>query len=214
LRYNHGKLVAEDIQLQTVKRGESITFQTTIKNTGTDAVRLNPSWSWNTTNLILLDAYPITIQPGESKILHFELHTEKLYNTYAQTVYFSDNTDGWDHLTIDYSGQLISENYPSILFDTTTVKLETYQGGPGDFEYWFTNDGSAPLIITMVKTSCGCLAPSYYPKEPIKPGERNVIKIRYDTNRIGPINKSITVETNVSDYPVVLRVLGNITAKE
>lgn len=49
-----------------------------------------------------------------------------------------------------------------------------------------------------------------YSREPVLPGERNVIKVRYDTKRIGPINKSITVYTNVGEMPVILRVKGMV----
>jgi hypothetical protein len=61
----------------------------------------------------------------------------------------------------------------------------------------------------MCKGSCGCIVPSWS-KEPLSPGERDVIKVKYDTNRIGPINKSVTVHTNASETPIVLRVKGMV----
>ena len=213
LKNNQGKLVSEYVALPTVKRGEKIVFASTVKNEGKTTVKIYPLTDWNDPALKSLDAYPISIKPGDSCKLNFELKTDRLFNFYSRQAYFSSNADDQNRMVISYSGELISENYPSILFDSTSLKLDTYKGGPGEFHFWFTNDGNEPLIITMVKTSCGCLVP-YYPKEPIMPGERNEIKIKYDTYRVGPINKTATVQTNVSDHPITLRVLGSVREVE
>ena len=57
----------------------------------------------------------------------------------------------------------------------------------------FKNTGTEPLIISGAKGSCGCTVPNW-PKEPIMPGETSQIEVRYDTKRVGAINKTITVE--------------------
>ena len=77
----------------------------------------------------------------------------------------------------------------------------------------FTNTGTEPLIIKSARGSCGCTVPTW-PKEPIMPGERGVIEIRYDTQRIGPINKSVTVTTNESEQESRISLKGNISADE
>ena len=85
--------------------------------------------------------------------------------------------------------------------------------GNGNFDYRFTNTGKMPLIISTVKTSCGCLVASR-PKEPILPGESGIIRAKYDTKRIGPVNKSITVTSNASQPRIVLRVKGMVNRLE
>ncbi len=88
------------------------------------------------------------------------------------------------------------------------------QGGNASTEFMFTNTGSEPLIISNARGSCGCTVPSW-PKQPIKPGETSSIKVKYDSNRIGPINKSVTITSNAGNEPTkVLRIKGNITAKD
>ena len=42
------------------------------------------------------------------------------------------------------------------------------------------------------------------PEAPIAPGVKGEIQVKYDTNRIGPIRKTITVNSNARDNPVVL----------
>lgn len=66
---------------------------------------------------------------------------------------------------------------------------------PGFRVFKFKNTGTEPLMITNAQGSCGCTVPEW-PKEPIKPGAIGEIKIKYDINRKGAINKSVTVTTN------------------
>ena len=86
------------------------------------------------------------------------------------------------------------------------------QHGDASTEFKFTNTGTEPLIISNAKGSCGCTVPQW-PKEPIKPGESNVIKVKYDSKRIGPINKSVTITSNAANTPTkVIRIKGKIDA--
>ena len=71
-----------------------------------------------------------------------------------------------------------------------------YNGDPYcTFE--FKNTGDEPLIISNSKGSCGCTVPTW-PKEPIAPGATGSIKVKYDTKRPGPINKSCLLYTSPS----------------
>lgn len=62
------------------------------------------------------------------------------------------------------------------------------------------NTGNEPLIIQQVKSPCSCTVADW-PKEPILPGKKGVIKVRYDSARVGPINKSFTVLSNAANEP-------------
>ncbi|MFN8332574.1 MAG: DUF1573 domain-containing protein [Saprospiraceae bacterium] len=74
----------------------------------------------------------------------------------------------------------------------------------------FTNKGTEPLIVKNARGSCGCTVPTW-PKEPIMPGETGVIEIRYDTQRVGSINKTVSIQTNEGDEEIRLFVKGNIS---
>jgi len=76
----------------------------------------------------------------------------------------------------------------------------------------FTNRGRAPIVISKVKTTCGCTVPTY-PKQAIMPGETATIDIKYATNRIGKFSKSITVFSNADNSEKKLRIKGNVIAK-
>lgn len=87
-----------------------------------------------------------------------------------------------------------------------------YKGDNGECEFVFKNTGKAPLQITNARASCGCTVPSW-PRDPIAPGKKSVIKVKYDTNRLGTINKSITVTSNAVNNSVVLHIKGHISEK-
>jgi len=86
------------------------------------------------------------------------------------------------------------------------------QGENGECEFKFTNNGKEPLVITNCQGSCGCTVPQC-PKEPILPGKSSVIKVKYDTNRVGGIYKTVTVNSNAKSGNVVLTIKGNVEAK-
>ena len=77
----------------------------------------------------------------------------------------------------------------------------------------FTNTGTEPLVIKSARGSCGCTVPTY-PKQPIMPGESAEIEVRYDTKRVGKINKTVTITTNEGGDPHVLKVVGKISKVE
>lgn len=79
----------------------------------------------------------------------------------------------------------------------------------------FKNTGDADLIITDVKSSCGCTVPSK-PKDPIKPGQTGKIEVKYNMHA-GPIRKTITVQSNavnVTGGTVVLKLKGEVIEKD
>lgn len=90
--------------------------------------------------------------------------------------------------------------------DYGTIK----QGGNGECEFTVTNTGDQPLIISNCQGSCGCTVPQCE-TAPIKPGAKSVIKVKYDSNRVGPINKSVTITSNATNTPSkVVTIKGTV----
>lgn len=70
----------------------------------------------------------------------------------------------------------------------------------------FTNDGDADLVIIDAEGSCGCTLPTI-PKEPIKPGGKATIGVKYTAkNKAGPQKPIITVKTNGTPRTVKLQL--------
>ena len=102
----------------------------------------------------------------------------------------------------------VDPNAPVFEFERKIVDYGAIEkGSEGVYDFKFKNIGKTPLIISNVKGSCGCTVPSA-PKEPIMPGASGVIKVKYDTNRVGPISKTITITSNASEPKKVIRVKG------
>jgi hypothetical protein len=99
-----------------------------------------------------------------------------------------------------------------IEFETTEHNFGTIlQGGDGTFEFVFKNTGKEPLVLNNVRSSCGCTVP-VWPKEPIKKGDKGVIKVSYNTRITGNFSKSISVYSNSGEAPAVLIIKGKVEA--
>ncbi|MBM56278.1 MAG: hypothetical protein CMB32_06955 [Euryarchaeota archaeon] len=106
-------------------------------------------------------------------------------------------------------------NGPAITLDKTVHDYGTItQGANGACEFVVTNTGTEPLLITKCKGSCGCTVPKCE-KDPIMPGASSAISVKYDTKRIGPINKSVTITSNANNEPTkVIRIKGKVQAAD
>ena len=89
---------------------------------------------------------------------------------------------------------------------------EVQKGGNGICEFVYKNTGNAPLMLTNVRSSCGCTVPSWS-REPLMPGQTGKIKVKYNTNNVGTINKSITVESNAAKGKTILKIKGKVVNK-
>ncbi|MDX5427583.1 MAG: DUF1573 domain-containing protein, partial [Bacteroidota bacterium] len=96
------------------------------------------------------------------------------------------------------------------VFEQETIDYGTIpQNSNGEREFLFTNTGKEPLIISNARGSCGCTVPTW-PKEPIAPGAQGVIKVKYDTKRVGPFHKTVTLQTNAATPTKVLTIKGKV----
>lgn len=104
------------------------------------------------------------------------------------------------------------EKTAKIEFKSETIDYgEIAKGSDGVRVFEFVNMGEAPLVISDVKSSCGCTIPKK-PDAPILPGETGEIQVKYDTNRVGPIRKAITVTSNADTPTKVLKIKGTVKA--
>jgi Protein of unknown function (DUF1573) len=98
-----------------------------------------------------------------------------------------------------------------MVFDQETIDYGTItKNAEGKREFVFTNNGTKPLIITTAQGSCGCTVPTT-PKDPIAPGAKGVIGVKYDTNRVGAFTKTVTISSNAEGMPSkVVTIKGTV----
>ncbi len=108
----------------------------------------------------------------------------------------------------------VAQDIPTITFDSLVIDYGIItKGDNGVRQFTFTNTGTADLEITQVRSSCGCTIPKK-PSQPIAPGASDVIEVKYDTERVGPIRKTITVASNASNGMIALKIKGEVQEAE
>ncbi|APG61284.1 DUF1573 domain-containing protein [Christiangramia salexigens] len=95
-------------------------------------------------------------------------------------------------------------------FKSETIDYgEIKKGSDGLRVFQFTNTGDAPLVIEDVRSTCGCTVPKK-PENPIMPGKTGEIEVKYDTKRLGPIRKTVTVYSNAEEPVKALKIKGTV----
>jgi len=128
--------------------------------------------------------------------------------TFAQNAKANDNAINFAKTDIQ------NPNAGVLSFETEEIDYGTIkQDADGVRIFKFTNTGKDPVVITQVKTSCGCTVPTYS-REPVLAGASGEIQIKYDTKRIGKFTKTITILSNASEANKVIRIKGEILNPE
>lgn len=102
------------------------------------------------------------------------------------------------------SGAVIAFNNRSYSYGT--VK----QNSSGKHDFIVTNKGNEPLVIADVKSSCGCVVASWS-QQPILPGQKGTISVKYNTAKVGEFRKTIVAYTNAqNESKSILHIEGNV----
>ncbi len=104
-----------------------------------------------------------------------------------------------------------SSGGPQISFVLETIDYGKIDKGADGIRFFeIVNNGDQPLNITSCSGSCGCTVPTC-PKEPVLPGQSAKIQVKYDTNRVGPFSKTVTIVSNAVNAPSkTVKIQGDI----
>lgn len=87
--------------------------------------------------------------------------------------------------------------FPSINFDKTLHDFGEIQNGtPVETVFSYTNSGRSPLVVTDIKSTCGCTVPQGWSKEPLMPGESSQFSVKFNGKGANKVSKTITLTTN------------------
>jgi hypothetical protein len=108
-----------------------------------------------------------------------------------------------------------SQNGPKITFQETEYSFgDIQQGQKVEHIFTFKNSGTEPLILSNVKTSCGCTATDW-PRDPVAPGASDEIKVVFNSaGKMGRQNKVVTVVSNAVNSQEKVKLVGNVLPKE
>jgi len=89
-----------------------------------------------------------------------------------------------------------------------------FQGVKTENTFVFKNTGTKPLIISGAQGSCGCTVPRW-PKEPIMPGEQGEVYVSFNSEgKYGTQDKTVTINSNATNSPIVLHMKGNVVKNQ
>ena len=108
-------------------------------------------------------------------------------------------------------GVLDTSKLPILSFDKDVYDFgKIKEGEKVSYSYTFTNTGKSALIVSNATATCGCTIPKWS-QEPIKPGEKGVIEVIFDSKgKTGLQNKTITVIANTIPNTKVLYLRGDV----
>ena len=87
--------------------------------------------------------------------------------------------------------------FPAMSFDKTTHDFGVIQNGtPVETVFSYTNTGEAPLVITDIKSTCGCTVPKDWSREPLNPGESSQFSVKFDGKGRNNTSKTVTITAN------------------
>ena len=120
------------------------------------------------------------------------------------TISAQDNTEAEEVLT-----------GPKIFFAEKSYDFgDIVQGERVEYVFELENTGNEPLILTDVKTTCGCTAPEW-PREPIESGQKESLKVVFNSaGKVGMQNKVITVMSNAVNSPARVKIVTNVLTKD
>lgn len=82
--------------------------------------------------------------------------------------------------------------------------------GAVSYEFVFTNEGKAPLVIARIETSCACTKAAFS-KKPVPPGKEGRIKVTYDPKKqAGTFYKAIQVFSDSADPRLIVTIRGEV----
>ena len=100
---------------------------------------------------------------------------------------------------------------PKLVVDEPVYNIgDIYQGESAEHVFVVRNDGSEPLKIESVRSSCGCTA-AMMDKNELAPGETAELKAVFNSSRFkGAVSKKIFINSNDPDYPITTLELKSI----
>ena len=97
-------------------------------------------------------------------------------------------------------------DFPVISLDKTEHDFGKIQDGtPVETKFTYTNAGNSMLVVSNIKSTCGCTVPSNWTKE-VAPGEKGEFAVKFNGKGNGKVSKSITMTTNTEKGSEVVKI--------
>tara|TARA_B100001109_G_C18778491_1_gene434244 strand:+ start:299 stop:769 length:471 start_codon:yes stop_codon:yes gene_type:complete len=103
--------------------------------------------------------------------------------------------------------------YPVMTFDKKVHDFGTIEdGSPQETIFSYTNTGDAPLVISEIKSTCGCTVPQDWSKAPLLPGESSQFTVNFNGKGANKTSKTVTVKANTRSGTETVRITAFINS--
>lgn len=103
-----------------------------------------------------------------------------------------------------------SGNFPVMEMDKMEHDFGTIVNGtPVETIFKYTNTGKSMLVVSNIKSTCGCTVPSNYTKE-VAPGETGQFTVKFNGKGNGKVSKSLTMTTNTEKGTEVVKITAMV----
>ena len=75
----------------------------------------------------------------------------------------------------------------------------------------YTNTGEAPLVITDIKSTCGCTVPQDWSRQPLAVGESDKFTVKFNGKGANKTSKVINITANTSTGKESVKITAFIT---
>tara|TARA_B100001996_G_scaffold260845_1_gene203126 strand:- start:383 stop:859 length:477 start_codon:yes stop_codon:yes gene_type:complete len=100
---------------------------------------------------------------------------------------------------------------PVMTFDKTVHDFGTIQDGtPVETVFSYTNTGEGPLVITDIKSTCGCTVPRDWSREPLNPGESSQFTVKFNGKGVNKTSKTVTIAANTAKGKETVKITAFI----
>ncbi|WP_370479612.1 DUF1573 domain-containing protein [Tamlana flava] len=101
----------------------------------------------------------------------------------------------------------VASQFPVIEFDKTEHDFgEIEAKTPVETVFTYKNTGDAPLVITDIKSSCGCTVPQDWSRDPLNPGDTGQFTVKFNGSGSNKVSKTITVTANTEKGSEVVKI--------
>lgn len=199
---------ADNHDFGTIAEGEIVTHNFEIQNTGDAELKIIQVHA--SCGCTAAAPGKMSLKPGEKTFVKVEFNSANRLGPQEKFIYISSNDPVHPQYKLIFTGVVVDKN-TMVSKDGKTPKLKlnlsqhdfgtVEEGKVVETKISFKNEGKAPLIISDVKTSCGCTA-ALLSSKLLQPGESGNIKIELDTaNREGKLTRTVTLYTNDPQQP-------------
>jgi hypothetical protein len=97
-------------------------------------------------------------------------------------------------------------NFPVLSLDKKEHDFGTLMNGtPVETVFKYTNTGNSMLVVSNIKSTCGCTVPKDYTKE-VAPGETGQFTVNFNGKGNGKVSKSLTITANTEKGTEVVKI--------